>query len=333
MSGKIPVRIVSDGDGSGTMHRVGVDFGRGHNFEVVKAADQRPGGHVAMTQAVATALGVSTSSFPLDGIATPDMAISTARRLTASYTGSLIRVRNASATEADIGYDGSNVLNTTALLAHTGSGGADTGSIVRAYGQVGTLDGYNATVARQPWIVQAGAINTIGTRPGCKPQTADFGLQTVTTGGTVAANLHGAQGDFTYLIVMIGTTATFSRDFYRLSTNGLQAYSVSPTTRLRVDIDATTVQTADGVNAPGSTVRVYAGFRSGSTIQIWRNSEGAALATGSLATAMAANQYAVLSGDTGSTYAEFYWWNSALSTAQFNAIRANCTTYYSGTYP
>jgi hypothetical protein len=204
---------------------------------------------------------------------------------------------------------------------------------VRAYGQVGTLDGHNATAARQPWIVQAGAINTIGGRPGCKPQTADFGLQTVTTGGAVAANLHGAQGDFTYLIVMIGTTATFSRDFYRLSTNGLQAYSVSPTTRLRLDIGATTVQTADGVNAPGSTVRVYAGFRSGSTIQIWRNSEGAALATGSLATAMAENQYAVLSGDTGSTYAEFYWWNSALSTAQFNAIRANCTTYYSGTYP
>ena len=77
---------------------------------------------------------------------------------------------------------------------------------------------------------------------------------------------------------------------------------------------------------------MYAGFRSGSTIEIWRNNEGTALATGTLGAALAANQYAVWAGDTGSTYAEFIWWNSALSTAQFNAIRANATTFYGATY-
>jgi hypothetical protein len=279
------------------------------------------------------AVSVGSAALPLNGIAAPAMAISTSRRLITTFTGSLIRVRNGSSSEADIAYGGNNQLNTTALLAHTGSGGTDTGAIVRAYGQVGTLDGYTATATNQPWIVQAGAINTIGGKPGCKPQTAGNGLQTVTTGGTTPANLHGAQGDFTYLIVMIGVTATFSRDFYRLTGNGVMSYAVSPTTRYRVDVDATAIQTADGANVPGSTVRVYAGFRSGSAIEVWRNNEGTALATGTLGAALAANQYAMWSGDTGSTYAEFIWWNSALSTAQFNAIRANATTFYGATYP
>ena len=59
MSGKIPVRIVTAGDG--TTQPVGVDFGRNHNFEVVTAADQRSAGHIPMTAAVAAALGISVS--------------------------------------------------------------------------------------------------------------------------------------------------------------------------------------------------------------------------------------------------------------------------------
>jgi hypothetical protein len=276
---------------------------------------------------------VGGEAFPLDGVTTPTMAISTARRLTSSYTGNLLNVINAGGTPADIGYTGSGELNTTALLTHTGTGGADTGRIVRVYGQVGTLDGYQGTAANSPWIVQAGAINTIGTRPGCKPQTLTAGVNTVTAGTTTNANLHGAQGDYTWLFVAIGPTASFERDFYRLSAPGLEMVAWCLTTRFRHDVGGTTIQSADTTNSPGTSVRVYAGYRSGSTIEAYRNNEGSALATGSFGTAFGASQYTIFSGSLDRTYAEFYWWNSAIPLAELNALRANCTTYYGATYP
>lgn len=67
MSGVIPVRIVEDGDGSGTLHRVGRDFGPNNNFEVVTASDQRSGGHVPMTRAEAIALGWSGGGYTPQG--------------------------------------------------------------------------------------------------------------------------------------------------------------------------------------------------------------------------------------------------------------------------
>jgi hypothetical protein len=333
MSGKIPVRIVSDGDGSGTLQRVGVDFGRNHNFEVVTAVDARSGGHICMTQAVATALGVSAAAaLPLDSIAAPAMAVSISRRLATAYTGPLIRVRNGSAVEADIAYNGSNELNTTALLAHTGSGGADTGSVVRAYGQVGTIDGFTSTTANQPWIVQAGAINTVGGKPSCDPQTAGSSLTTVT-----AANLPGAsQDDFTFLIVMTGAATSGTRDMYRFGGNGVELYAFEPNSggnRARVDVGVTAVASASGVNVPGANPQVFAVRRSSGTVSLFRNSEGTALASGAAATLLDAVQYMIFSGLTTSAYTEFMWWNSALSSIQFDAIRANCVTFYGATYP
>ena len=279
---------------------------------------------------------VGGESFPLDGITTPTMAISTARRLTSSYTGNLINVINAGGTPADIGYTGGGVLDTAALLAHTGTGGSDTGRIVRINGQVGTLDAYQGTATNSPWIVQAGAINTIGTRPGCKPQTATQGVNTVTIATTTAANLHGAQGDFTYVLVSITPTVATERDFYRNSGaggGGVQLYASVFTDYVRYDVAEAVMQTANNSNTPGSSVRVYAGRRNGSTCEFWRNQEVTALGTATNSTTMAANPYSIFTGSTDRTYAEFYWWNSALSNAEFNAIRANCTTFYGATYP
>jgi len=273
------------------------------------------------------------ASFPLDGITTPTMAISTARRLTSSYTGNLLNVINAGGTPANIGYTGSNELDTAALLAHTGTGGADTGRIVRVNGQVGTLDGYQGTATNSPWIVQAGAIHTIGGKPGCKPQTLTTGVNTVTIATTTGANLHGAQGDYTWLVVAIGPTASFERDFYRQSGPGLEMLAWAPTTRFRHDVGGTTIESANGTNSPGTSVRVYAGYRSGSTVEAYRNNEGSALATGTFGTAFGASQYTIFSGSLDRTYAEFYWWNSAIPLAELNALRANCTTYFGATYP
>jgi hypothetical protein len=277
---------------------------------------------------------VGGEAFPLDGVTTPTMAISTARRLTSSYTGNLLNVINAGGTPANIGYTGSNELDTAELLFRTGSGGADTGRIVRVYGQVGTLDGYQGTTTNAPWIVQAGAINTIGTRPGCKPQTLTAGVNTVTAGGTTGANLHGAQGDYTWLFVAIGPTASFDRDFYRQSAPGIDMLGWAPTTRFRHDLAVgTIIESANGTNSPGTSVRVYAGYRSGSTVEAYRNNEGSALVTGSVGGAFVPSQYTIFSGPLDRTYAEFYWWNSAIPLAELNALRANCTAYFGATYP
>ena len=279
---------------------------------------------------------VGGEAFPLDGITTPTMAISTARRLTSSYTGNLLNVINAGGTPADIGYTGSNVLNTTALLAHTGTGGADTGRIVRVYGQVGTIDGYQGTATNSPWIVQAGSINTIGTRPGCKPQTAGEGVNTVTTGGTTSANLHGAQDDFTFLCVLINPTSANVRDFYRQSGTGLEAYLAEANAgggRGRIDPAGTAIIGADNSNQPGSNPRILAGRRTSGSCVLWRNPSMTSIATGTAATQFLANAYTIFSSATDRVYAEFYWWNSSISTGEVTALMADCATFYSAGFP
>lgn len=70
---------------------------------------------------------------PLDSYTTNLFSAGGVERLLTSYTSNLLRVRRSSDdTEANIGYDGSNVLDATALLSFTGSANAYAG-----YGNVG----------------------------------------------------------------------------------------------------------------------------------------------------------------------------------------------------
>jgi hypothetical protein len=81
------------------------------------------------------------------------------RRESRSYTGNAIRVRRSSDNaEADIGFTANGDLDTTALLAHVGSGN---GFVTTLYDQSG--NGRNATqttYANQPRIVNNGVIET-----------------------------------------------------------------------------------------------------------------------------------------------------------------------------
>lgn len=77
------------------------------------------------------------------------------RKLRNGYTGSAIRVRNSSNSEADIGFV-NNVLDTASLLTHCGSGD---GFVKTWYDQSG--NGRNATqstAANQPQIVSSGSV-------------------------------------------------------------------------------------------------------------------------------------------------------------------------------
>lgn len=81
------------------------------------------------------------------------------RKLRAAYTGSAIRVRRTDSTESDIGFTALGNLDTTALLAFTGTGVLDNGFITTWYDQSGNARNATQTTAlSQPQIVSAGSV-------------------------------------------------------------------------------------------------------------------------------------------------------------------------------
>lgn len=88
------------------------------------------------------------------------------RKLRSAYTGSAIRVRNSSNSEADIGFV-NNVLDTVSLLSHCGSGN---GFVTTWYDQSGGGNNLTqSTAGNQPQIVSSGSvITTLGGKPTCE---------------------------------------------------------------------------------------------------------------------------------------------------------------------
>jgi hypothetical protein len=81
------------------------------------------------------------------------------RKLRTAYTGSAIRVRRTDLTESDIGFTSTGALDTTALLAFTGTGALNNGFVTTWYDQSG--NGRNATqttAINQPQIVSSGSV-------------------------------------------------------------------------------------------------------------------------------------------------------------------------------
>jgi hypothetical protein len=81
------------------------------------------------------------------------------RKLRTAYTGSAIRVRRTDLAESDIGFTSTGELDTTALLAFTGTGVLDNGFITKWYDQSGNgRDATQTTALNQPQIVSAGSV-------------------------------------------------------------------------------------------------------------------------------------------------------------------------------
>jgi hypothetical protein len=101
---------------------------------------------------------------PLDAYASGLVAATSPhRRLLTSYTGPLIQVRRSvpDTTTLDIGYNVSNVLDQTALLAFAGSGEA---SVTRIYFQNGSGN-YLVPIAASTKIVSTGIVQKTGNIP------------------------------------------------------------------------------------------------------------------------------------------------------------------------
>jgi hypothetical protein len=81
------------------------------------------------------------------------------RKLRAAYTGSAIRVRRTDLAESDIGFTSTGELDTTALLAFTGTGALNNGFVTTWYDQSGNaINATQATALNQPQIVSSGSV-------------------------------------------------------------------------------------------------------------------------------------------------------------------------------
>ena len=104
-----------------------------------------------------TAKAEASQTFLLDQYATDIVLAYSLRKLSSTYSGNAIRVReSAGNTEADIGFDSNGNLDESALLSHVGS---KNGFIVTWYdqsGQGGNMQ--NATTSEQPQIVSSGTV-------------------------------------------------------------------------------------------------------------------------------------------------------------------------------
>jgi hypothetical protein len=132
------------------------------DFGIMRGFNEKLFGDKLVAGQLPTQLGLIGSRNTFEGLLDiyPNAAVAySLRQLTAAYTGSAIRVRRTDLTEANIGFTSSGDLDTTALLAFTGTGALDNGFVTTWYDQSG--NGKNATqttAINQPQIVSSGSV-------------------------------------------------------------------------------------------------------------------------------------------------------------------------------
>jgi hypothetical protein len=166
------------------------------DFGIMRGFNEKLFGDKLVAGQLPTQLGLIGSRATFEGLLDiyPNAAAAySLRQLTAAYTNSAIKVRRSSDnTETNIGFSFSGDLDTTALLAFTGTGALDNGFITTWYDQSG--NGKNATqttAINQPQIVSAGSVLLQNGKPTAKFDGANDFLQspnTVVVNGL--SNLH-----------------------------------------------------------------------------------------------------------------------------------------------
>jgi hypothetical protein len=102
------------------------------------------------------------------------------RKLRTAYTGSAIEVRRTNNDVADIGFTSTGELDTTALLAFTGTGALNNGFVTKWYDQSGNgYDATQATALNQPQIVSAGSVILENGKPSIDFQTKQLGISNI----------------------------------------------------------------------------------------------------------------------------------------------------------
>jgi hypothetical protein len=143
---------------------------------------------------------VPAFSFLLDTYSGAAVAYSVTRRLSSTYTGSLIRVRRSSDnTEQDIGYTAGNLLDEAALTSFVGAGD---GFITTLYDQSGnSKNATQTTASNQHRIVSSGTIETISGKPAFNTLTRPpMGLTSTTYSNAITVAKVDTQNLVNYVI-------------------------------------------------------------------------------------------------------------------------------------
>lgn len=240
------------------------------------------------------------------------------RKLRTLYTGSAIRVRNASNAEQDIGFTATGNLDTTALLSHCGSGN---GFVTTWYDQSG--NGRNATqstAANQPQIVSSGAVLTLNSKPSIKFQDNTDLLRCATATGTSLTNTMATVQKFT-------STSGFGVSM-SIGNTGIPCYTMllSVTRRLY----STAGQSTDGVATTNQ--EIWGSTTTGTGNKFWFN--GASQTMSAPSNLYLANLNEILIGnDTfGSSQMpnmqECVYWAVTQSDTDLVGINTNQNTYF-----
>jgi len=200
----------------------------------------------------------------LDNLTVTSAGAYSTRRLTGSYTGSLLRVRRSSDnSEQDIGYTSAGALNTVALLAFVGTA---SGFVTTWYDQsIAANHAVQTDPTRQPRIVDAGVLDTVNGRPAPRFDGVNDTLVAGNTLLTSQYTINGAKSLFGDGGGALGRMAGFGTDVSLL------------TIRIRSQFfGATGLGTA---NASGIETRIttVTGVSAGQT-DIWHNGSNAATA-------------------------------------------------------
>lgn len=197
------------------------------------------------------------------------------RRLSSTYTGSLIEVRRSTdnATQ-DIGYDSNGNLDTAALLSFVG---AENGFVRTWYDQSGNSnDATQSTAANQPQIITSGTLNTLGTKPAINfnndyldiPSTTDFQgfLDVYKSWNSTSYSSFG--------VIILGSTTSGNIYYQYLGTNFLQGGTINSITVNDSVYRLTNFfhDTSDGfINHNGTDYSAtIAGYNNNSNSRVWR---------------------------------------------------------------
>jgi hypothetical protein len=197
------------------------------DFGIMRGFNEKLFGDKLVAGQLPTQLGLigSTILIPFLLDAYPNAAASySLRLLKSSYSGSAVRVRRSSDnTEQDIGFTASGNLDTSALLAFTGTGALDNGFVTTWYDQSG--NGVNAlqTIAiSQPQIVSSGAVITQNSKPILRFNNQFFQLNSTLTPATnwsiFGVGLKNVAGQ---TLTFIGGTTSFNSALVGFSDNNI----------------------------------------------------------------------------------------------------------------
>ncbi len=244
------------------------------------------------------------------------------RRLSTSYTGSLIRVRRSSDnTELNIGYDSNNVLDETALTTFVGAG---SGFITTWYDQSGNANNaVQTTAANQPRIVNSGTIDKINNKPCAVLDGTNDSFNLTSTINVSASNYQS----------FVGKRTASGNRLYALSGGSAQQYLFSLWTDDKYYLQAKTTHYIASNSADTTTAQLLlTGLNATGTTSIYKN--GSSLASTEL-TASITNQIGSIGNYLGGngflptcSLQEIVFYNLNQSTNR-TGIETNINTFYS----